>query len=114
VESGTVESLSLGLMLSHFLIHVEYLNLTTREVNIEVIYKKSLTEIKSFFERQGNNIVKYFCKSEADFVLHVNIEKELCASNFAAKVADNRRKNKNVRQFLNAIVFAETFVGLGR
>jgi hypothetical protein len=46
-------------------------------------------------------------------------EKEVCASNFAAKVADNRvagnrRKNKNVRQFLYAIVFTETFVGLGR
>jgi len=54
VESGTVTSLNIGLRESHFLIHVEYLNTTTREVEIEVIHKKSVVEIKSFFRTRRN------------------------------------------------------------
>jgi len=114
VESGTVTSFNLGLRESQFLIHVEYVNITTREVEIEIIHKKSVIEIKSFFEREEKNIIKFCCKSESEFVLFMKNEKEVSAVKLAAKLADDRRKNKIVRQFPFAIVFAQSFVGLGR
>ena len=99
VESGTIESFNRGLLLSHFLIYVEYENLTTRDINVEVIHKKSLTEIKCFFENQEHNILKYFCKTEAAFLCHVNEEKERTAAN----LADYRSKNRQV--MTNTVLF---------
>ena len=96
LESGTVTSFNLGLRESHFLINVEYVNITTAEVQIEVIHKKSVIEMKSFFEREDKNIIKYCCKSESEFVLFMQKEKELSAATYAAKLADNRNKNANV------------------
>jgi hypothetical protein len=104
VESGTVTSLNLGLRESHFLIHVEYVNITTREVQIEVIHKKSVVEIKSFFEREEKNIIKYCCKSESEFVLFMKNEKEDSAATYAAKLADDRNQNANVSMILQLVL----------
>jgi len=100
VESGTVTSLNIGLRESHFLIHVEYLNTTTREVEIEVIHKKSVVEIKSFFEREEMNIIKFCCKSESEFALFMKNEKEDSAAKSAAKRTDDRIKIANVSMIL--------------
>jgi len=100
VESGTVTSLNIGLRESHFLMNVEYVNITTREVEIEVIHKKSVIEMKSFFEREEKNIMKFCCKSESEFVLFMKMEKELSAAKHAAKLADDRNKSANVSMIL--------------
>ena len=75
-------------MLSHFLIHVEYRSSTTMDLNIEVMHKKSVTEIKTFIEKERNNIVKYLCKSESEFKSFLNEQKEF--------VAAERRESRNI------------------
>ena len=72
-----MESVSLGLLRSHFLIHVEYRNVSTTGINIEVIHKKSVQQIMEFFQAESNKIVKYYCKDEAEFVSYVNEHKKL-------------------------------------
>ena len=96
IVDATLESLRLGMMLSHFLIHVEYRNSTTMEVNIEVMHKKSVVEIKNFIEKERNNIVKYICKSESEFKSYLNELKDF--------VAAERRESRNIRKIRRSVV----------
>jgi hypothetical protein len=80
IEDPSMESLRLGLMPSQFLIHVEYRNKISADINIEVIHKKSVTEIIKFFEANRNYILKYFCKNETDFESYVKEQKQFIAT----------------------------------
>jgi hypothetical protein len=39
---------------------------------IEIIYKKAANDIKAFFLMEENNIMKYVCKSETEFLDYIN------------------------------------------
>ncbi len=91
IEDASIESLRLGLLSCHFLIHVEYRNSSSTDINIEVIHRKSVEDVMAFFEAERNNIIKYFCKNEAEFELYLKEQKTLVAAE------RNKTRKTNVR-----------------
>ena len=90
IEDASMESLRLGLLPSHFLIHVEYRNDISSDINIEVIHKKKVTEMMTFFQPNRNTILKYFCKNEKDFESYVTEQKQ-----FIVAQRNEKKRNKN-------------------
>jgi hypothetical protein len=85
IEDVPMESLKLGLLPSHFLIHVEYRDDSSSNVNMEVIHKKSVTDILNFFNAKRNNILKYFCLNERDFENYIKEQKALIVAERSVK-----------------------------
>ena len=107
IEDPSMESLRLGLMPSQFLIHVEYRNKISADVNIEVIHKKSVTEIMAFFEANRNNILKYYCKNETDFESYVKEQKQLIAAERYSQTAEElqlQRLKMEFQKLLTSVV----------